>query len=558
MTTKPKLDQGRRSALYARVSSDQQAQEGTIDSQVSVLCERIAKDGGVVDQELFFLDDGISGTTLVRPALERLRDQAAAGALDSLYVLAPDRLARRHVHQMVLVEELQGCGVDLVFINRPLGTTAEDQLLLQVQGVIAEYERAKILERTRRGRLHAARCGRISVLGRAPYGYRYVDKQSGGGVAAYEVIEEEAQIVRQMFRWVALEGCSIADVARRLHQRGVPSRHKHKGWARGTIGHMLRNPAYRGQAAFGKTRVGERRPRHRPMRGKPETPKYPYSIYARPAAEHIGIAVPALVEDDLFAAVQQRLQENRLRLRQGQRGSRYLLQGLMVCACCGYAICGRPSGGYGYYFCTGSEPCRFGGERICWNRRQRTEDVEAAVWNDVCALLHEPERLRQEFERRQNDSVTKGALAEGERLQAAITKAKQSISRLIDVYTAGLVETHDFETRIHGLKDRLLRLENQLQVTQQRAQQAEDLQLVYSRLEDFADQMKAGLSSADWSQKREILRALVKCVEVDKDTMRIVYKVSAHPFAKNPMAGHLPDCRSRANQESGVVVGPWT
>src|SRR5437868_9831108 len=184
MNQEGKLVPSMRSALYARVSSDQQAHEGTIDSQLSLLRQRIETDGGVVDEDLVFLDDGVSGSTLVRPGLERLRDQAAAGVIERLYVLAPDRLARRHAHQMVLVDELQACGVELVFVNRPLGATPEDQLLLQVQGVIAEYERAKILERTRRGRLHAARCGRISVLGGAPYGYRYVDKHTGGGVAA--------------------------------------------------------------------------------------------------------------------------------------------------------------------------------------------------------------------------------------------------------------------------------------------------------------------------------------------------------------------------------------
>lgn len=107
--------------MYARVSSDKQADEGTIDSQVATLRERIEADGGVVDPTLCFIDDGVSGTTLVRPALERLRDLAATGAVDRLYVTAPDRLARRHGHQLVLTEELQHAGVEVVFLNRPLG-----------------------------------------------------------------------------------------------------------------------------------------------------------------------------------------------------------------------------------------------------------------------------------------------------------------------------------------------------------------------------------------------------------------------------------------------------
>jgi site-specific DNA recombinase len=160
-----------RVGFYARVSSDAQSQAGTIASQVADLRQRIARDGLSLRPELEFLDEGFSGSTPVRPALERLRDQAYLGGLDRLYVHSPDRLARSYAWQFLLVEELQREGVELVFLNRPLGSSPEDNLLLQVQGMVAEYERAKIMERSRRGRLHAARQGNVSALGTAPYGY---------------------------------------------------------------------------------------------------------------------------------------------------------------------------------------------------------------------------------------------------------------------------------------------------------------------------------------------------------------------------------------------------
>ena len=555
---KPKGE--RRAARYGRVSGDKQAKEGTIDSQLSLLRERIEADGFAVEEELCFIDDGVSGSTLVRPALERLRDQAAAGAFDLLYVLAPDRLARRYAHQMVLIEELQACGVEIVFVNRPLGATPEDQLLLQVQGVVAEYERAKILERTRRGRLYAARCGRVSVLGHAPYGYRYIDKHSGGGVAAYEVVEDEAHLVRQVFAWVAYDGCSLREVARRLAQRGVPTRHGQSRWDPSTIAGMLRNPAYHGQAAYGKRRMEERRLRLRPRRGQPEVPKNPRTPHRQPAAEHIVIAVPALVDADLFAAAQERLAENRRRLRASQRGARYLLQGLAVCGCCGYALHGAFSGrsrekDYTYYRCIGTEAWRFGGQRFCENPAQRMEDLEAAVWNDVCALLSEPERLRQEFERRQQSPNSESALAESHRLRGAIRKVKQNISRLIDAYADGLLETGEFEPRIRRLKDRLAKLEGEMQALHMQVREDEETRLVFSHLDDFADQMKAGLNTVEWSQRREILRALVKRVEVDKQNIRIVYKVPERPFVKGPNGALLQDCWSRRHIEFGKMVG---
>ena len=171
-------------ALYARVSSEQQAEAKTIESQLAEMRTRLVTDGFELAHILEFIDEGYSGSTLVRPSLERLRDVAAAGGLDRLYVHCPDRFARNYAYQVLLLDELTQQGVEVIFLNRPLGQTPEDQLLLQVQGVIAEYERAKFLERSRRGKRHAAQEGHVGILCHAPYGYRYITKQEGAGTAA--------------------------------------------------------------------------------------------------------------------------------------------------------------------------------------------------------------------------------------------------------------------------------------------------------------------------------------------------------------------------------------
>lgn len=222
-------------ALYARVSSEQQAEAKTIDSQLEEIRKRIATDGFDLTPVLEFVDDGYSGSTLVRPALERLRDVAAAGGMDWLYVHCPDRLARNYAYQVLLVEELAERGVEVIFLNHPLGQTPEDQLLLQVQGVIAEYERAKLCERSRRGKRHAAQEGRVGILCHAPYGYRYVNKHEGGGEARFEIVFEEARIVQQVYTWVGQERCTINEVCRRLHQVGVRTRTGKEYWDHKTI-----------------------------------------------------------------------------------------------------------------------------------------------------------------------------------------------------------------------------------------------------------------------------------------------------------------------------------
>src|ERR1700676_5695525 len=143
--------------LYGRVSRGRQAPDNKIASQVAALRERIAAENFQLEPDHSYVDEGYSGSILSRPALERLRDAVAGGHIERIYVHAPDRLARRYAHQVLLIDEFRRAGADVVFLNRPIGGTAEDDLLLQVQGVIAEYERAKILERGRRGRLHPAR-----------------------------------------------------------------------------------------------------------------------------------------------------------------------------------------------------------------------------------------------------------------------------------------------------------------------------------------------------------------------------------------------------------------
>ena len=371
-------------AIYARVSSDQQAQEQTIDSQVSALRQRVVDDGHRLDEELCFLDDGVSGSTLMRPALERLRDTAYIGGFQKLYVHSPDRLSRRYAYQVLLIDELKKHGIEIEFLNRAIGVSPEEDLLLQMQGMFAEYERAKIMERSRRGKRHAASRGSVNVLSNAPYGYRYISKREGGGQAAFEINETQAVVVKQIFEWVGRDRISIGEVSRRLKEKEIPSSTGKSWWDRTSVWGMLKNPAYMGLAAFGKTRTGPRRKQLRKPRGQSKTPRRTGSAYDTNPSEQITIPVPAIVSEGLFAVVQTQLSENRQRGRERKRGARYLLQGLLECQCCGYAYYGnkvsRASAKgkvpYAYYRCVGTDAYRFGGKRVCQNKQVRTDKLD--------------------------------------------------------------------------------------------------------------------------------------------------------------------------------------
>jgi len=539
-----------RAALYARVSSKQRAEANSIASQLEALKARINADGLKLEPELSFVDEGYSGGTLLRPALERLRDQAAAGSFDRLYVHSPDRLARKYPYQVLLVEELQRQGVDIVFLNHAIGQTPEEHLLLQVQGMMAEYERAKILERSRRGKRHAARCGSVNVLCGAPYGYRYVNKYEGGGQARYEIVESQAEVVRLIFSWVALERCSIGAVCRRLQEKGIPSPHGKNYWDRSTVWGILQHRAYIGQAQFGKTRVGPARPRLRPQRGRPTQPRRAVSVYDTPAEERIPIAVPALVTEAVFAAAAEQLAENRRRRRESRRGARYLLQGLVVCGQCGYAYYGKPLSrsarkgkprDYAYYRCVGCDAYRFGGQRICTNKQCRTDQLDKAVWMDVCALLADPQRVHQEYQRRLRGQCKKLARPE-EHVQRLLAQVRRGIARLIDAYQDGYLERVEFEPRMHSAKERLVKLEREASAAAARSVAEQNRQTVLDQLEKFALRVREGLCDADWNTRRDILRALIKQVEVGTEAIRVVYKVIPDPFELGPARGRSQDC----------------
>ncbi len=542
-------------AIYARVSSEHQVQAQTIQSQVAALRERVAADGLTLLEEHTFLDDGYSGTTLLRPALERLRDLVASGGVDRLYVHSPDRLARKYAYQVLLLEELGSAAVEVVFLNHVAGHSPEEQLLVQVQGMVAEYERAKIMERSRRGKRHAAQTGQVSVLSTAAYGYRYVTKREGGGAARFEIVEDEARVVRQIFAWVGVDRLTIGEVCRRLTQAKETTRTGKHVWDRSVVWGMLKNPVYQGQAAFGKTRVAPLAPRLRAQRNGSLTPRRANSTQDRDPGEWISVAVPALVSAEVFAAVGEQLQENRAHARQTQRGAKYLLQGLVVCSGCGYAFYGKAVSqkagkgqpkDYAYYRCLGTDAYRFGGERVCSAQQVRTDLLEVAVWEEVCALLANPGRLEQEYQRRLDPPVT-AADSTLQRLEGATHKLRQGVARLIDSYTEGLVEKGEFEPRITRLRERIAALELQAQQLQSEASLQADLRLIVGRLEDFASQVTAGLDEADWTRRREIIRALVKRVEVGTEEVKVVFRVGPDPFGLGLDRGPLQDCRRRNN-----------
>jgi len=516
-------------AIYARVSSARQKKDETIGSQTAALRAHAADSRLDVPEEWVFEDEGHSGATLVRPALEQLRDLAAQGCLDVVLVHSPDRLARKFAYQALLLEEFARAGVRVEFVKGPRGDSPEDQLLIQFQGMFAEYEKAQLMERYRRGKAHRARTGSVNVLSGAPFGYRYVRKTDLAG-AVYEIAPAEAALVAELFRRYADEGASIADLARWLTGQGVPTRTGKHRWDRSVVWGMLRNPAYAGTAVFGKTMVIQQSPglnRIARLQGR-SVPRAAKTV-DRPRDEWLEIAVPAIVTEDTFARVQQRLEDNK---RFAARNTRVpsLLQGLAACSACGYGYYRTSTRTTNkkifYYRCLGSDDYRYEGGRVCRNQPVRADYLDQVVWDHITGLLAGPALIRAEISKRLEQARTSDPVtSQRTRLEASLAKATASITAMIEALSEQLITIDELRARMPHLRAREANLRGQIDALDAQAADRDAYLKLADDLEGFLTQLRTSTATATVEDRQRVLRLLVKDILIGPEKITIRHRI---------------------------------
>jgi site-specific DNA recombinase len=502
--------------LYARVSSEKQAQERTIESQVSTILDYVESKQEKIEPDLYFIDNGFSGASLERPGLDQLRDKALAGLVSKVYVLAPDRLSRKSAHQILLIEEMKRLGVDFAFVNRDIGDTPEDQMLLQIQGIVAEYEREKILERSRRGKLYAAKKGKVNVLGGAPYGY-YYKKAAETEDAAYIIHLNESKVVKEAYNLYCNEGKSIGQIAREFTQKGYLTRTGKTFWERSVIWGMLRNPAYMGKAAFRKTkRVRRIKKTKLAIESKHPLRSELSSERDRPKEEWIYIDVPAIIDKKTFEYAQMRLKSNIKLAPRNNKRHNYLLSGLLRCKTCGYSIYGKPASNSKYkrlyYRCMGQDGHRWPNGRVCKGHPVRTEAIDELVWESVKGLVLEPQVLIEEYQNRLG-KASQEPIVDSKIIDLKRFKAERS--RLIDLFESGLVEKEEIESKLKSNKAKIEQIENEISYLKKEKREREQLLTVIRNLEDFSVKIKENLDGLDFETRKQIVRLLVEEVEID-------------------------------------------
>jgi site-specific DNA recombinase len=527
-------------AIYARVSSDQQKEENTIASQTAALVDFARQQGFSVPDEWVFEDEGFSGASLLRPGLERVRDLAAEGHIEAVLIHSPDRLSRKYAYQVLLTEEFARHGVETIFIKAPHSNTPEDQLMLQFQGMIAEYERAQILERSRRGKRHRAKAGEISVLSGAPYGYRYVRKLDGAP-ARYEIIAAEADVVRLIFEKYTVDALSIGAIARLLNEMGPPTRKQTTRWERSVIWGILRNPAYKGTACFGKTQAGPRQRVTKPLRLSGRARRGDTGAHERPRADWIEVPVLAIVTEETFALAAERLVDNK-RFAPRRTIEPSVVQGLVTCRKCGYALSRTSTRSSArkihYYRCLGSDGWRHLGGSVCDSRPIRQDLLDQVVWQEVIRLIEDPTLIGSELDRRLEAArAAEPTKRRQESLERELTRVTKSIDRLVTAYQEELLSLEELRRRMPGLRsrDQVIRAELQA-ILDQAADRLSFLRLAET-LAAFLTRLRETADTLDIGERQRIVRLLVKEVLVDDAAIIIRHSI---PMQHSPSGNAEP------------------
>jgi site-specific DNA recombinase len=532
-----------RAAIYARVSTERQERQQTIGSQVSALRDWASTQGHVLIEAHVFRDEGFSGSRLDRPALDALRDAIRDAAIDIVVVFSPDRLARRYAYQVLLMEEFRRAGCEVVFLHRPISDDPNDQLLLQIQGAIAEYERAVLAERFRRGKLQKARDGNI-ISSKVPYGYRY-EGRSGAIPARLVIDEAEAAMVRQLYSWMLRDGLTIRQCMKRLNAGPWITRSGRAKWSSSVVHHILTDPVYTGTAYANRFDYAiPSKPRRRSHRGAERT-----SRRLRPREQWIAIPAPPLVDQQTWDGVAAALARNATLSFRRNKKNDYLLRCLLKCGNCGLGIHGCVFPGHGgragwrYYRCAGTDPLNTARDTKCPRARIGADALEQAVWDHVVDLLGNPAQLRAQFERFLAGAGDIADSAAGH-LRSRLERLDRANRRLLDAYQAEVITLDELSSQRRALFERRQLAEQQYdrqrRLDEQRLQAHEAL----TSLAAFSERVGCRLRSADLGERQTILRLVIERIIVHDDTLEIQHVI--------PLRGHVPGNELEAPADIGL------
>lgn len=504
-------------ATYARVSTSAQEEQQTIQNQINSLQEFAQKNSYTIVEE--YTDDGWSGDILARPALDKLRQDAKNKVWEAVLIYDPDRLARRYSYQELVMDELREAGIEMMFITVAAPKNSEDKILHGVRGLFAEYERAKISERFRLGKLRKVREGHI-LVSEPLYGYSYIPKQDNRH-GYYEINPEEARIITMIFSWVANEGMTLRAIVRKLQEMGIKPRKSKRGvWNTSTLSTLLRNRAYVGEARWGSSYavVPEHPLKHEKYKKMKKT-----SRRKKPKEEWMIIPVPAIIAPEVFDKARKQLETN-FALCQRNKKNDYLLAGRIVCPC------GRPRHGEGYvnkpnlYYRCSDRVLSFPLPPNCEEKGINARLADQLVWQKVAQLMSSPKIMAEQVNRwfKSRNTKDKSTLVDSEALQKDIEKLKGQEERYYKAYGASLFTLEQLKGYTMPIREKITVLEKQIANATSEASQNQVNELPSQHeIQTFAQKAKATLQGLNFAARRAIILNTVEKIIGTKQLLQV-------------------------------------
>ena len=497
-------DHHKLAATYGRVSTAGQEEEKTIGTQEYAMRDLAEENGYSVIRE--YKDEGWPGDTLARPDLDKLREEAKRGTFEVLVIYDPDRIARKLAYQQLIMDEIQDAGIEIVFVTTPTPKNHEEKIMHDFKGLFAEYERAKIAERTRLGKVRKARDGHI-ITSAAPYGYRYVQKGDHGH-GYYEINEEEARNVRKIFNWVADDGITVRKLVYKLRDEGIRPRHNKNGvWSTSTLSTLLRNKTYIGEAHWGSTYAVQP---DNPSNNERYKKNKKSSRRHRPEGEWITIPVPAIIDEETFNRVQKQLDRNK-ELSTRNKKNKYLLANRIYCVC-GCTRTGEgPKAGHKYYRCSdrvNSYPL----PRSCYEKGVNANHADRKVWQRISNLMSSPGLMRKQIKRWADNRRGKATESgEDEKvLQNEIDKLKKQEDRYMKAYGEEAIALDKLKEYTSQIREKIADLENRIQKARKEAEDQHELNMSDEHeVEQFAAKARETLKYLHFEQKRDIVLSVI-------------------------------------------------
>ena len=508
-------------ALYARVSTKRQEKKGTIASQIEALRNYAREHKYVIAKDYVCKDDGYSGASLARPELDRLRDGAQAAAFDAILVLSPDRLSRKYAYLILMLEEFERFGIPVIFLEQPPPDDPHSSLLVQIQGAVAEYERAKLAERYRRGKLYRARQGEV-FWASIPYGYRRVPRQDS--VPAHLVINEaEAEVVRKIFSWHAHETMTIRQIAKRLTREEIPTPKGGRKWGETTVHRILHREAYLGTLYYNRSSYVFQPATDRKSACIKKIPK--------PRAEWIPVSIPSLIDRETFELCRARHTANQQFSPRNLKEEHWLLRRLLRCEKCGLKCAcvadkRRPHMPPAYYYRCEKQD-RVWGRPRCRPNHIRSKALDDLVWTEIRRHLLNPKLLlkAQGVLNNTPDFDESFLSTQLQNAKKRLTQVQEERHRLIDLYQGGFVTKEEFDQRACKVSKRIDSLQADVAALEQEHQNVSEKIQLLTRISDFTSVITQKLDRMTFHDKQDLARRVLKEVVINGDVVKLYFKI---------------------------------